>query len=186
MSKYDYLYMDIAIRVAQESKCPRKQVGAVVVTASQALFPGFNGHASGGPNYWEDTGEPNLEVIHAEHNCLNKMLEEGVSAKGSTIYTTLSCCLQCAKQLVGAKVKRVVYLEHYRDTSGIDYLKKYGVIVEHFNKKGNNEGNSETISHSCAGDSGCCAHSISFKLQQERAAIAAISCNWGSYVEYHT
>jgi dCMP deaminase len=128
--KYDKLYMEIAIRMSQESKCPRKKVGAVVVTSSQALFPGYNGHASGGPNEWEDIGEPNLEVIHAEHNCLNKMLEEGVSAKGSTIYTTLSCCLQCAKQLVGAKVKRVVYLEQYRDTIGLEYLRKYGVEVE--------------------------------------------------------
>lgn len=132
LSKYDELYMDIAKRMAEESKCPRKQVGAVVVTASQALFPGYNGHAAGGPNEWEDTGEPNLEVIHAENNCLNKMLEEGVSAKGSTIYVTLSCCLQCAKQLVGAKVKRVVYLEEYRDTSGLDYLKKYGVTVNKY------------------------------------------------------
>ena len=184
MSKYDPLYMDIAIRVAQESKCPRKQVGAVVVTASQALFPGFNGHACGGPNEWEDTGEPNLEVIHAEHNCLNKMLEEGVSAKGATIYTTLSCCLQCAKQLVGAKVKRVVYLEHYRDTSGIDYLRKYGVIVEHFAKEGNNERHLETNNHSCAGDTGCCAHSFPFRLQQERAAISAINRNWKGYQDH--
>ena len=131
-AKYDNLYMDLAIRVAKESKCPRKQVGSIVVTQSQALFPGFNGHASGGPNEWEDNGQSNLEVIHAEHNCLNKMLEEGVSAKGATIYTTLSCCLQCAKQLVGAKVKRVVYLEEYRLTDGLDYLKKYGVLVEKY------------------------------------------------------
>jgi len=124
--------MDLAIRVSKESKCPRKSVGAIVVTQSQALFPGFNGHASGGPNEWEDKGQPNLEVIHAEHNCLNKMLEEGVSAKGATIYTTLSCCLQCAKQLVGAKVKRVVYLEEYRDKTGLEYLRRYNVEVEKF------------------------------------------------------
>ena len=130
--KYDQLYMDLAKRVAKESRCPRKQVGAIVVTQSQALFPGFNGHACGGPNEWQDTGEPNLEVIHAENNCLNKMLEEGVSAKGSTIYTTLSCCLQCAKQLVGAKVKRVVYLEEYRDKTGLEYLRRYNVEVEKF------------------------------------------------------
>ena len=133
--KYDKLYMDLTKRVAQESKCPRKKVGAIVVTQSQSLFPGFNGHASGGPNEWEDKGEPNLEVIHAENNCLNKMLEEGVSAKGATIYTTLSCCLQCAKQLVGAKVKRVVYLEEYRDKTGLEYLSRYGVKVEKFEEE---------------------------------------------------
>lgn len=131
MSKYDNLYMDLAIRVSEESKCPRKQVGAIVVTNSGALFPGFNGHASGGPNEWEDNG-PDPEVIHAEHNCLNKMLEEGVSAKGATMYVTLSCCLSCAKQIVGAKMKRVVYLEDYRDNSGLEYLTRYGVIVNKY------------------------------------------------------
>lgn len=174
--------MDIAIRVSEESKCPRKQVGAVVVTASQSIFPGFNGHASGGPNHWEDTGEPNLEVIHAENNCLNKMLEEGVSAKGSTIYTTLSCCLQCAKQLVGAKVRRVVYLEHYRDTTGLKYLEKYGVIVEQFIEKGNNErpneGFVEVSSGSCSSNSGCCGDNITSKLQQtDRASTERIDWN---------
>lgn len=128
----DTLYMDIATRVSKESKCPRKQVGAVVVTQSNAMFPGFNGHASGGPNEWEDTGEPNLEVVHAEHNCLGKMLEEGISAKGATIYTTLSCCMQCSKLVVRAGIKRVVYKEEYRDASGIEYLKRYGVEVEKF------------------------------------------------------
>ena len=63
------------------------------------------------------------------------MLEEGVSAKGATIYTTLSCCLQCAKQLVGAKVKRVVYLEEYRDKTGLEYLSRYGVKVEKFEEE---------------------------------------------------
>ena len=146
MEKHDKLYMDIAVRMSKESKCPRKQVGAVVVTSAKALFPGFNGHASGGPNEWEDSGEPNLEVIHAENNCLNKMLEEGVSAKGSTIYTTLSCCLQCAKQLVGAKVKRVVYLENYRDSSGLDYLRKYGVEVEQLKDEQNDKTRNEMAS----------------------------------------
>ncbi|MNN98871.1 tRNA-specific adenosine deaminase [compost metagenome] len=62
------------------------------------------------------------------------MLEQGVSAKGSTVYVTLSCCLDCAKLLVRAKVKRVVYSEQYRKTDGLDYLKNYGILIENINE----------------------------------------------------
>lgn len=128
--KYDSMYMQIAERVAAESKCPRARVGCVILTESGMTALGFNGHASGGPNEWEFSADGNPEVVHAELNALGKMLEQGVSAKGATVYVTLSPCLECGKLLVRAKVKRVVYLNGYRRTEGIDYLIKYGVEVE--------------------------------------------------------
>ena len=131
MSKYDQMYMDLAIRVSKESKCPRMQVGCIALTASGMIAPGLNGHASGGPNEWEYSEDGNPEVVHAELNALGKMLEQGVSAAGSTIYVTLSPCLECAKLLVRAKVARVVYKQLYRCEDGLDYLRKYGVEVEH-------------------------------------------------------
>lgn len=128
--KYDSMYMQIAERVAAESKCPRTRVGCVILTESGMTALGFNGHASGGPNEWEFSADGNPEVVHAELNALGKMLEQGVIAKGATVYVTLSPCLECGKLLVRAKVKRVVYLNEYRKTEGIDYLIKYGVEVE--------------------------------------------------------
>lgn len=128
--KYDKMYMDMALRLSRESKCPRAKVGCVVVAASGMLAPGFNGHAAGGPNEWPFEPNGNPEVIHAELNALGKMLEQGVSAAGAVVYVTLSPCLECSKLLVRAKVHRVVFLTKYRCTSGIDYLKKYGVVVE--------------------------------------------------------
>ena len=127
--KYDALYMDIARRVSKESKCPRKAVGCVIVAQSGMLSIGFNGHASGGPNEWDYTEDGNPEVVHAELNSLGKMLEQGVSAKDAIVYTTLICCLDCAKLLVRAKVARVVYDEDYRKPDGFNYLLKYGVEV---------------------------------------------------------
>lgn len=127
--KYDALYMDIARRVAKESKCPRKAVGCAIVAQSGMLSIGFNGHASGGPNEWDYTEDGNPEVVHAELNSLGKMLEQGVSAKDAVVYTTLICCLDCAKLLVRAKVARVVYDEDYRKPDGLNYLNKYGVEV---------------------------------------------------------
>jgi dCMP deaminase len=134
VKKYDQMYLYLAFRVAQESKCPRTQVGCVAVAESGMIAPGFNGHASGGPNEWDFEEHGNPEVVHAELNALGKMLEQGVSAKGSTMYLTLSPCLDCAKLLVRAKVSRVVFGEKYRITTGIDYLMKYGVEVEQMSK----------------------------------------------------
>lgn len=130
--KYDQMYMDFAVRAAQESKCPRKQVGCIILADSGMVSPGLNGHASGGPNEWEFKEEGDPEVVHAEMQALGKMLEQGVSAKGATVYVSLSPCLECSKLLVRAKVSRVVYLEDYRKTDGLNYLIKYGVLVEKF------------------------------------------------------
>lgn len=133
--KYDHLYIDLAKRVSMESRCPRKKVGCCILLSSGMVSLGFNGMASGGANSWEDTGVPNPEVIHAEENCIGKLLAEGVSCKNATVYLTLSPCLNCAKILEMAKVSRVVYLENYRCTKGIDYLKKYNVEVEQYGQE---------------------------------------------------
>lgn len=130
--KYDSMYMQIAERVAAESKCPRTQVGCIILAKSGMTAIGFNGHASGGPNEWEYSADGNPEVVHAELNALGKMLEQGVSAKEATVYLTLSPCLECSKLLVRAKVDRVIYRDEYRKTEGIEYLKKYGVKVERY------------------------------------------------------
>lgn len=135
--KYDSMYMDIAKRVSQESRCPRKQVGCAIVTESLMVATGLNGMASGGQNDWPYSETGNPEVVHAELQALGKMLEQGVSAKGSTVYINLSPCLECAKLLVRAKVKRVVYLEEYRKIEGLNYLEKYKIIVEKFKEKPN-------------------------------------------------
>lgn len=127
--KTDKLYMDMAIRVAEESKCPRKKVGAVILLSSGLVAVGVNGFPSGQEELWNDGSSPNPLVTHAELNALGKLLEEGVSAKGSTVYVSLLCCIECAKLLVRAKVRRVVYLEDYRDLSSIDYMTRYGVEV---------------------------------------------------------
>lgn len=127
--KYDAMYMDYAIRAAQESKCPRTQVGCAVVLESGVVCPGLNGMPPGGPNEWEYSPTGNPEVVHAELQALGKCLEQGLSARGASVFVTLSPCLECAKLLVRAKVSRVVYKDAYRDTAGIDYLTKYNVEV---------------------------------------------------------
>lgn len=132
--KYDKMHMATAKSYADESYCPRTQVGCALVLASGVVSPGFNGMASGGPNQWEFSPDGNPEVIHAELNSLGKCLEQGLSTKGATMYVTLSPCLECSKLLVRAGVKRVVYLENYRKRDGLDYLIKYNILVEKYNQ----------------------------------------------------
>jgi dCMP deaminase len=123
------MHMATAEAYAAESQCPRTHVGCALVLASGIVSGGFNGMASGGPNQWEFSPNGNPEVVHAELNSLGKCLEQGLSTKGAHLYVTLSPCLECAKLLVRAGVKRVVYRDTYRITDGLDYLTKYNVEV---------------------------------------------------------
>ena len=142
-SEIDSVYMGTALLHARLSKAVRKQVGACLVTHSCTTLTGYNGTPSGTDNTCEDSqGKTKSEVLHAELNCLMKAAKEGVCVTGSTLYVTLSPCMQCSAMMLQAGIKRIVYLEEYRDLSGIEYLDSYGVAVEKFenfysNLKGN-------------------------------------------------
>jgi len=73
-----------------------------------------------------------LSVMHAEANAIAFAAKKGLSTEGSTMYVTLSPCLNCANLIIQAGIKEVVYSEGYRDTSGIDHLEKNGVHVRQF------------------------------------------------------
>lgn len=139
--KLDDYYMSLALRVAELSHGVRAKVGACLVTDNDATFLSCNGLPKELGNELEDVLWVNeldqhqelktkQEVIHAELNAVLKCAKEGVSVKGATIYTTLSCCSQCASMLASCGIERVVYLEQYRDTKGIEILEKCDIIVE--------------------------------------------------------
>lgn len=142
-SELDSVYIGTALLHARLSKAVRKQVGACLVTPSGTTLTGYNGTPSGTDNTCEDDqGKTKSEVLHAELNCLMKAAKEGVSVTNSTLYVTLSPCMQCSAMMLQAGIKRVVYLEEYRDLSGTEYLDNHGIMVEKFenfysNLKGN-------------------------------------------------
>jgi dCMP deaminase len=135
----DTLYMNCAIEYSKLSKAHRAKVGAVLVTTLGVMIGGVNGLPNVLGNDCEDgvwDGDEfkyftKPEVIHSELNCLLRAAREGVSVLGSTIYVTLSPCVHCASMLLSAGVKRVVYLDKYRDTSGISVL-ELGCCVEKY------------------------------------------------------
>lgn len=127
------VYMQIASAHAELSKANRKRVGACLVTRSGVCLTGYNGTPHGADNACEDSeGNTKQSVIHAELNCILKAAREGISVEGSTLFVTLSPCLQCAAMLKQAGIAQVIYLEEYRDASGIEFLRESGVGVLKF------------------------------------------------------
>jgi len=130
--KYDLAYLRIASEWGKLSYCKRKQVGAIIVRDKMIISDGYNGTPSGFENCCED--EENLTkwyVLHAEANAILKVARSTQSCEGATLYITLSPCKECSKLIHQSGIKRVVYLNEYKDTSGVDFLRKAGVEAEH-------------------------------------------------------
>jgi len=132
--KIDALHMDIALRVAKESYCVRKQVGAIIVKDNVNIIAyGYNGTEAGEDNCCEDNVDGLLvtktTVIHAEDNAFRK-LDQMKDSLGCTMYCTLQPCIDCAKKIEFFGITKLVYLQSYRSTEGIDYLMNNHVKVE--------------------------------------------------------
>ena len=104
----------------------------LIVKNNRIISDGYNGTPSGFENFCEDDeGYTKWYVLHAEANAITKVASSTQSCDGATLYITLSPCKQCSKLIYQAKIKRLVYAVQYKDTSGIEFLKKAGVIVDH-------------------------------------------------------
>lgn len=131
--KYDKAYMRMAFEWAKLSHCDRKQVGALIVKERMIISDGFNGTPTGFENCCEDEGKTKWYVLHAEANAILKVASSTQSCKNSTLYITLSPCKECSKLIHQSGIKRVVYNDAYKDTSGLDFLEKAGVELTHLN-----------------------------------------------------
>ena len=130
--KYDVPYLKMAQEWGNLSYCERRKVGALIVKNNRIISDGYNGTPSGFENFCEDEdGYTKWYVLHAEANAITKVASSTQSCDGATLYITLSPCKQCSKLIYQAKIKRLVYAVQYKDTSGIEFLKKAGVIVDH-------------------------------------------------------
>ena len=127
----DKRYIRMASIWAENSYCTRRQVGALIVKDKMIISDGYNGTPSGFENVCEDeNGVTKPYVLHAEANAISKVAQSGNSSKDSTLYVTASPCMECAKLIIQAGIKRVVYRDAYRLTDGVDLLRKAGVEVE--------------------------------------------------------
>ena len=130
--RLDAVYMDMAKAVSTLSHCTRSKVGAILEKSGNVIGMGYNGAPTGMDNCCEDEeGKTKSSVLHAEMNCVIKAAKTGNAVEGSTLYITLSPCVDCSKYILQSGIKRVVYLEEYRDPSGIELLKKFINIEKH-------------------------------------------------------
>ncbi len=128
----DSRYLRMARIWAENSYCKRRQVGALVVKDQRIISDGYNGTPSGFDNVCED--ENNVThpyVLHAEANAITKLAKSNNNSEDATLYVTASPCIECAKLIIQAGIKRVVYGEKYRLDDGLKLLERAGIKVEY-------------------------------------------------------
>jgi dCMP deaminase len=129
--RYDTAYMKMAIEWAALSHCTRKKVGALLVKDGMIISDGYNGTPSGFPNPCEDEhGDTHWYVLHAEANAILKIARSTNNAKDCTLYITLSPCKECCKLILQSGIKRIVYHQPYKDTTGLEFLAHAGIEIE--------------------------------------------------------
>jgi dCMP deaminase len=126
----DERYLRMAGIWAENSYCRRRKVGALVVKDKMIISDGYNGTPSGFENVCEDENDVTKSyVLHAEANAITKLARSSNNSEGSTLYVTAAPCIECAKLIIQAGIKRVVYGETYRLDEGIKLLQRAGIEV---------------------------------------------------------
>jgi dCMP deaminase len=131
---WDDYFMDISLQVAKRSTCDRLRVGAIIVKDRRILTTGYNGAPAGLP-HCDEIGHLMVDghcvrTLHAEQNAIIQAALHGVSVEGSALYVTHQPCLTCAKMIINAGIRRVVYAGHYPDENAVAFLTQAGVVLE--------------------------------------------------------
>ena len=136
----DFIWLQAAQLFASRSTC-LKPNGAVLVKGNRLISQGYNGSPSGRPHCIDlgkcDIGPDGgcIRTVHAEANVICMAATFGISTEGSVLYSTSSPCYNCAKLLINSGIKKVVYLEEYRDPSGKELLRSCGIETVQYNSK---------------------------------------------------
>ena len=128
--RYDTAYMKMALEWGKLSHCKRKQVGALIVKNRMIISDGYNGTPSGFDNCCEDENAKTYwYVLHAEANAILKIASSTHNCNEATLYLTMSPCKDCSKLVHQAGISRLVYINEYKDISGVEFLREAGVEV---------------------------------------------------------
>lgn len=141
---WDKYFMDITKVVASRSTCLRRQVGAIIVKDRRILASGYNGAPAGLKHCLEagclreQEGVPSgqrhelCRGLHAEQNALIQAAVYGIAIQGAVYYVTHQPCVLCAKILINAGVKKVVFQGDYPDPLALKMFKEAGVELVHY------------------------------------------------------
>jgi len=135
----DQYFMEIATVVAKRSTCLRNQVGALFVKNKRILSTGYNGAPAGlehcdlvgcaRENVASGTRHELCRAVHAEQNAIIQAALHGISIEGATLYCTHQPCILCAKMMINARVRKVVYRQSYPDGAALEFLRQAGIEV---------------------------------------------------------
>lgn len=139
---WDEYFMQIVDVIKTRSTCIRRQIGACIVHDKHIISTGYNGVPTG-LKHCIDVGcmREKLHIpsgerhelcrgTHAEQNAIIQAALNGVSTKDSTIYISVSPCSVCAKMIINAGIKRVVYEGDYPDELSLQFLNEAGIDIE--------------------------------------------------------
>lgn len=140
---WDAYFMQIAGLVATRATCPRRSVGAILVRDRRILATGYNGAPSGvahcpelGPDHDWPVGCLRaghcIRALHAEQNALLQAARNGTTIEGAEVYVTCQPCNTCAKMLINAGVRRVVFEGDYPDDFSLELFRETGMTVERY------------------------------------------------------
>jgi dCMP deaminase len=133
--KFIKYYMDIAKRTAELSSAKRLQVGAIIVKNDRIVSIGYNGTPSGWKNVCEDESfKTKPEVIHAEANAIAKLAKSTESGEGAVMFLTHAPCMDCAKQIYTAGIRKIFFDSNYRSMDGVVFLNNCNLEVEQINE----------------------------------------------------
>jgi dCMP deaminase len=133
-ASWDEYFMNIAQQAATRSTCDRKHVGAVIVRDKIILSTGYNGSIRGMP-HCDDVGhmmenDHCVATVHAEANAIIQAARNGTSIDSADIYITASPCWNCFKLIANSGIKRIFYLEFYRDERILTVAKQTGIELK--------------------------------------------------------
>lgn len=124
------MFTEICMTVSERSTCQRKKVGALLVKDNRVIAMGYNGVLPGeDPTLGIDPITGESKTVHAEINIICFCARKGIATEDCEMYITLSPCVKCAESIIQAGIKKVYYIEQYRDTSGIELLTNKNIEV---------------------------------------------------------
>lgn len=145
MEKWDKRFMELTELVGTWASCYRRKVGAIIVKDKRVLTTGYNGAPAGisscvergeclreKMNIPSGTHAETCYAAHAEQNAIIQAAKYGANIDGATLYCTHQPCVICAKMIINAGIKRVVYKEGYPDEFSLKLFEEAGTQINKY------------------------------------------------------
>lgn len=129
---WDSYFMSLALLISNRSPSTRLKVGSVIVKDKRVISSGYNGFTAGAPHVSIMRDGHEINTIHSEQNSISDTAKRGIPIENSTIYITHFPCINCSKLIMSSGIKKIIYLDDYKNDevvpillkeSGIDIIK---------------------------------------------------------------